>query len=193
MESRIKVEVDFDNGNRPVIEIAHKGSDDVRDKLLKHFLESVGGNCWCRIVFLPSDPSETAADQLVHIRPIHIEQMLNNEMDDLHGLIYGEMTFRKSHTANTVSPEKIPTGGKVLTNGELVKQLIQLDPNLPVMFIDLNNDSEDAPEFQVQSCEENIVTDEGGVRRVVSLLSQPAPVKPRPTEAAVKKTKPQSY
>lgn len=40
MESRISIEVDFDNGNRPVIQILHRESDDTRDSLISHFLQS---------------------------------------------------------------------------------------------------------------------------------------------------------
>lgn len=39
MKSRITIEVDFDNGNQPVIVLNHQKSDDVRDKLLGSFIE----------------------------------------------------------------------------------------------------------------------------------------------------------
>lgn len=41
MKSRITIEVDFDNGNMPVIQILSRNSDDVRDNLLKSFLQSL--------------------------------------------------------------------------------------------------------------------------------------------------------
>lgn len=40
MKSRITIEVDFENGNLPVIQILRKDSDDVRDKLISSFLQS---------------------------------------------------------------------------------------------------------------------------------------------------------
>lgn len=49
MKSRITIEVDFDNGNTPVIQILQASSDDVRDKLIKSFTECLGGSSWCQI------------------------------------------------------------------------------------------------------------------------------------------------
>lgn len=42
MLSKIKVEVDFDHNNEPIIEILYRQSDDVRDKLIKSFIEKLG-------------------------------------------------------------------------------------------------------------------------------------------------------
>jgi hypothetical protein len=63
MKSRITIEVDFDNGNEPVIQILSRNSDDVRDNLIKSFYQKLGGSSWCKIRFqqdnydptLPSD------------------------------------------------------------------------------------------------------------------------------------------
>lgn len=41
MQSRITIEVDFENGNRPVIQILSAASDDVRDNLISSFLQSL--------------------------------------------------------------------------------------------------------------------------------------------------------
>lgn len=41
MVSKITIEVDFDNQNLPVIQIIQKDSDDVRDKLIRNFLQSL--------------------------------------------------------------------------------------------------------------------------------------------------------
>ncbi len=49
MLSKITIEVDFDNQNTPVLQIISRTSDDVRDKLLKNFIEILGGNQWCKI------------------------------------------------------------------------------------------------------------------------------------------------
>lgn len=71
MKSRITIEVDFDNGNQPVIQILQcLNSSDVRDRLIKNFTEQLGGSSWCqikwrdgleefsRIVISPISPTE---------------------------------------------------------------------------------------------------------------------------------------
>ena len=49
MKSRITIEVDFNNGNIPVIQILKSSSDDVRDKLIQSFTECLNGSSWCQI------------------------------------------------------------------------------------------------------------------------------------------------
>lgn len=49
MKSRITIEVDFNNGNIPVIQIIQAASDDVRDKLIQSFTQCLGGSSWCQI------------------------------------------------------------------------------------------------------------------------------------------------
>lgn len=50
MRSKLSIEVDFENGNRPVIQVLYKSSDDVRDNLVKAFLQELGGSSnWCFI------------------------------------------------------------------------------------------------------------------------------------------------
>jgi hypothetical protein len=57
MKSRITIEVDFDNGNQPVIQILHyPDSTDVRDKLLKKFLEDLGIGSLCKIYYEHGGP-----------------------------------------------------------------------------------------------------------------------------------------
>lgn len=51
MKSRITIEVDFDNLNKPVIQILSRDSDDLRDGLIKAFYQSLQGSSWCKIVF----------------------------------------------------------------------------------------------------------------------------------------------
>jgi len=54
MKSRISIEVDFESEfktNQPVIQIISRQSDDVRDKLLKHFLQKFHGSGLCKIEF----------------------------------------------------------------------------------------------------------------------------------------------
>ena len=57
MKSRISIEVDFENGNEPVIQILKSPSgipddlldNDVRDKLISNFTQQLGGSSWCQI------------------------------------------------------------------------------------------------------------------------------------------------
>lgn len=50
MKSRITIEIDFENGNQPVIQILQRNSEDVRDKLLSSFLQSLQHTSrWVRI------------------------------------------------------------------------------------------------------------------------------------------------
>lgn len=51
MKSRITIEVDFDNGNEPVIQILSRNSDDIRDNLIKSFYQKLQSSSWCKIVF----------------------------------------------------------------------------------------------------------------------------------------------
>ncbi len=74
MKSRITIEVDFENGNTPVIQILQTNSDDVRDKLIQHFAEQLNGNSWCQIKWvggaLSFDPKENEPFNRIHITPI---------------------------------------------------------------------------------------------------------------------------
>lgn len=50
MKSRIWV--DIDHQNKPVIKIRYINSEDVRDKIVKRFLESFGGSsCWATFYY----------------------------------------------------------------------------------------------------------------------------------------------
>ncbi len=70
MNSRITI--DLDAVNNPVIKIEYKHSDDVRDKMVKKFLEGFGGNSsWARFVYVNS--AETASTAI--IEPITWEQL----------------------------------------------------------------------------------------------------------------------
>lgn len=51
MKSRITIEVDFENG-KPYIKVNEVFSDDVRDKLISFFRQSLGGDSsWAKIEF----------------------------------------------------------------------------------------------------------------------------------------------
>ncbi len=59
MKSRITIEVDFENGNQPVIQIMQGFSDDVRDSLVKSFLQKLNGSSFCKIQYVGSNQGET--------------------------------------------------------------------------------------------------------------------------------------
>ena len=53
MKSRITIEVNFEEGNLPVIQILNTHSDDVRDKLISSFLQSLQHTSrWCKIIYM---------------------------------------------------------------------------------------------------------------------------------------------
>lgn len=67
MKSRITIEVDFDNGNQPVIQILHyPDSMDVRDKLIKNFTEIMMGGHLCDFSYEHGGPDFNR----IYIRPI---------------------------------------------------------------------------------------------------------------------------
>ena len=76
MKSRITIELDFENGNMPIIQILQQDSDDVRDKLVKSFTQHLGGSSWCQIKWKPENyigaPNET---QRIHITPINFADL----------------------------------------------------------------------------------------------------------------------
>ena len=83
MRSRITIEIDFDKNNLPVIAIAQESSDDVRDKILSQFLQSLQHTSrWLRIEY----KGEAGATKLIapyyhkwHLTPI-TPQELENEI-----------------------------------------------------------------------------------------------------------------
>lgn len=71
MKSRITIEVDFENGNEPIIQILLVPSDDVRDNLLKKFIENLNHrSIWTTIV---NDGVQKDYSRYV-IRPIGVTQ-----------------------------------------------------------------------------------------------------------------------
>ena len=41
-----KIQIDIDADNQPVIKIEYRASEDVRDKMVKRFMETFGGESW---------------------------------------------------------------------------------------------------------------------------------------------------
>jgi len=100
MESRISIELDFSNGNVPVIQILQQNSDDVRDKILKNFLEQFGGgSSWLKIRWAEFNPMGESINKIdiTAIKPDELkveaetmieqyrlnEEWLNNHVDKL--------------------------------------------------------------------------------------------------------------
>ena len=80
MKSRITIEIDFDNGNQPIIQILQQDSDDVRDKLISSFLEQFGGSSsWCKIKWMggSSNTDLTSVFKRIHISPIKKEDLID--------------------------------------------------------------------------------------------------------------------
>lgn len=101
MKSRITIEVDFDNGNSPVIQILKQKSDDVRDGLISHFTQQLGGSSWCQIQWVGhSFDSENIDINRIHISPItradlfkHACVMLKNHYINLESNVPGIPVF----------------------------------------------------------------------------------------------------
>lgn len=74
MTSRITIEVDFDNNNQPYIQVLHPiESDDVRDKLIKQFLQKLGHtSSWLKIHW---SEKHREGEARVIIEPITPEQL----------------------------------------------------------------------------------------------------------------------
>lgn len=72
MLSRITIEVNFDEGNLPIIQVMNQQSDDVRDKLVTNFLQSLGHTSrWCRLLYIGNfSGNEHAPVNKWHIVPI---------------------------------------------------------------------------------------------------------------------------
>lgn len=67
MKSTIRIDVDHDN--QPVIRIEYFPSEDVRDTLVKKFLETFGGSCWARFFFRQSNDPQPV-NTTAYLRPI---------------------------------------------------------------------------------------------------------------------------
>lgn len=80
MKSRITIEVDFDNENRAIIQIISTPSEDVRDSLIKAFLEKLAHtSSWLKIICIggqcSQDPAISAISGVYHIWPIAPEEL----------------------------------------------------------------------------------------------------------------------
>ena len=75
MKSRISIEVDFERKNLPIIQILKQDSEDVRDKLVSNFLQSLQhASRWCKIDYIGEGNEPTQARW--HISPLTLEDLL---------------------------------------------------------------------------------------------------------------------
>lgn len=72
MKSRITIEVDFENGNRPIIKIVSSGSDDVRDQLIDKFLSELNSR-WAKIEYIGQGMNDA---YLWKVSPISKKELL---------------------------------------------------------------------------------------------------------------------
>lgn len=81
MKSRISIEVDFNNSNLPVIQILSQDSDDVRDRLVKSFLQSLQHTSrWCKIIYIGE--ASTHEDATVNKQRWQIIPIIPHEIRD---------------------------------------------------------------------------------------------------------------
>lgn len=77
MKSRISIDLDY--YNKPIINIEYRESDDLRDKVVKRFLEEFGHNSnFCRVNW---QIRENDINQAVNISPISPAQLEDSYHD----------------------------------------------------------------------------------------------------------------
>ncbi len=76
MLSRISIEVDFENGNMPIIQIMQQDSDDVRDKLVAVFLQSLGHTSrWATVEYQNRIDDKDGFRHRWIVRPVTVGQL----------------------------------------------------------------------------------------------------------------------
>lgn len=81
MRSKITIEVDFENNNRPVLQILSRNSDDVRDRLISSFIQGLNHTSrWCTIAYMGNfeeGQEQTHRWHIVPIKPSELETESN--------------------------------------------------------------------------------------------------------------------
>src|SRR5689334_13100609 len=98
MKSRLTIEVNFDEGNIPVIQVISEYSDDVRDKLIANFLQSLSHTSrWCKILYMGnrSTDANVVRDKW-HIMPM-IPDEIPQEIELMKGIYEN---YKKPYTEN---------------------------------------------------------------------------------------------
>ena len=107
MKSKITIEVDFDNNNLPVIQILSQDSDDVRDRLIKSFLQSLQHTSrWCKITYCGE--ASTFEDATVNKQRWRISPITPNELGSEIQLMQAELKCLKDEEESQMptSPDK---------------------------------------------------------------------------------------
>lgn len=73
MKSKIMIDVDYDN--QPIIKIEYQESEDVRDKLVKRFMEAFGGKSTFANFWFLSDEISNSKAKIRPIGPDEAEKM----------------------------------------------------------------------------------------------------------------------
>lgn len=96
MLSKITIEVDFENGNMPVIQILQQDSDDVRDKLISQFLQSLGHTSrWGVIEYKHSIGGDGQDKHKWFIKPLTVRQLAEVEMPMMEAVIKDTLPIEK--------------------------------------------------------------------------------------------------
>lgn len=96
MKSRITLDVDHDN--QPIIKIEYNPSDDVRDKLVKRFLETFGSeSCWARFEYVTANHEHKVLNREAVLRPVCAYD-LPEEVQEMQRLANLHLQMRKKVT-----------------------------------------------------------------------------------------------
>jgi hypothetical protein len=110
MQSKITIEIDFENGNEPVIQIIYRQSDDIRDKLIRAFIERLGGNSWCKIYCqqtIGHDEPEERRFQRWKISPIGYSQLKEDGEAMLEQYRLERLRYTGDTSSNPAMPRRI--------------------------------------------------------------------------------------
>lgn len=76
MQSRLTIEVDFDNGQPYIKVLNDTTTDDVRDKLVTFFRQRLGHtSAWCRVEHAQFPATDRTGICIFFIKPIRPEEM----------------------------------------------------------------------------------------------------------------------
>lgn len=116
MKSRITIDVDHDN--QPIIKIEYSASEDVRDKLVKRFLETFGGDSkWAEFAFINGIPEAIhgQVNSTAIVRPITPHQLKDelpqmtyivNEHEKMMATLPGHGTTNNGPHINTLTTDE---------------------------------------------------------------------------------------
>lgn len=91
MKSRITIDVDYDN--QPIIKIEYQESEDVRDKLVKRFMETFNSKSYFATFFFTG--LGTVLNSSATIRPIPPSE-LNRYLEDMKNISLQEKEIEKT-------------------------------------------------------------------------------------------------